>query len=139
MPVLQSLFRRRLVLGVFAALGALACWFFWSARVALHPVRGQLFVAREPAEGALVVFHPLDAAGPKLLPSARVGKDGAFTLGTRAPGDGAPAGAYAVAISWTFADKRPNPVTGEVPVRLHPRYADPRLSPFRVQVKKGNN
>jgi hypothetical protein len=68
-----------------------------------------------------------------------VGKDGSFVVGTSRKGDGAPAGVYAVAIAWTSPGGTVNPRTGEVPSKLAPRYSSPRLSPFRAEVKQGNN
>jgi hypothetical protein len=121
------------------ALGLLMCC-SCAGRSNLHPVRGQVFVAGKPAEGALVVFHPLgETTSTAVRPSARVGKDGRFALGTHRQGDGATVGNYAVAIAWTEAGARAHPLTGEVPVKLSPRYAQPRQSPFRVEVKPGNN
>jgi hypothetical protein len=108
-------------------------------KAALHPVRGQVFVAGRPAVGASVVFHPRPAGPESLRPSGVVGEDGSFTLGTYAPGDGAPAGEYDVAIAW-FGDRtRADPKTGEVPLQLSPQYADPTTSRLRATVKEGPN
>jgi hypothetical protein len=106
----------------------------------LHPARGQVFVAGKPAAGALVVLHPVAATDPEApRPSARVEPDGSFVLSTRAPKDGAPAGEYVVAIAWTGTGAKPDPVTGEVPMKLAPRYADPTTSPLRAQIRTGPN
>src|SRR5262249_23227621 len=108
--------------------------------VALHPVRGQVFVAGKPAVGAVVVFHPVDspaADAPK--PSGRVTADGSFTLSTYVPGDGAPAGDYAVAIAWFGDGAQADPVTGERPMKLAPHYADPSTSRLSARIKDGPN
>jgi hypothetical protein len=109
-------------------------------RPPLQPVRGQVFFAGQPAAGALVVFHPVD--DPALdapRPSALVGPDGSFRLGTFAPNDGAPVGDYRVAIAWPAGKASADPRTGEVANRLPARYADPLASNLRVQVREGPN
>jgi hypothetical protein len=119
------------------ALAAVSCG---GSENALYPARGQVFVRGKPAEGAIVVLHPQD--DPALnapRPSGRVGADGSYVLGTRGPGDGAPAGKYNVAIAWIADGSQPNPQTGEVPVKLAPIYADPRTSGLRADIKEGPN
>jgi hypothetical protein len=110
------------------------------SRPRLHPVRGQVFVAGKPAHGAIVVFHLLDSTSPDApKPSGRVGPDGSFTLSTFAPGDGAPPGEYGVAIAWLDDASSANPVTGELPVKLSPRYAQPATSQLRARVEERAN
>jgi hypothetical protein len=107
---------------------------------ALYPVRGSVFVDGKPAEGAVVVFHRVgETALNARKPSGRVGKDGTFTLTTHTSGDGAEAGEYLVAIAWLGDASRINSTTGEVPVRLSPKYADPKSSNLRATVKEGTN
>jgi hypothetical protein len=133
-----SCFRRaRAVAVALVALAAVSCS---GGGPALYPARGQVFVRGQPAEGAVVVLHPLDDAplnAPK--PSGRVGADGSFVLGTRAPGDGAPAGKYGVAIAWIDKDARPDRRTGELPVKLAPVYADHHTSGLSAEVHEGPN
>src|SRR5205823_1551986 len=76
-----------------------------------YPVRGQVLVNDQPADGATVVFeHILPAAsgGGEAASSERpqtvqafgtVTADGSFTLRTQ-EGEGAPPGDYTVLISW---------------------------------------
>jgi hypothetical protein len=108
-------------------------------KVKLYAARGQVFVAGKPAEGAVVVLHPVPAAPGAPTPSGRVAADGSFTLGTFQAGDGAPAGDYVVAIAWRGDVARANPVTGEVPTKLSPTYADPAQSPLRARITEGAN
>jgi hypothetical protein len=111
-----------------------------SNAVRVHPVRGQLFVAGQPAVGAVVVFHPLNPSGPAAPhPSACVGPDGSFMLTTYARKDGAPAGAYAVAVAWFGDVSQANPVTGDLPVKLSPSYGNAAVTPLRAEVKNGPN
>src|SRR5262249_36217051 len=70
-------------------------------RKPVHPVRGSIFVDGQPAADAFVLFHPV--SDPDRYPTkafGRVGKDGSFRLSTYDTGDGAPAGDYAVTITW---------------------------------------
>ncbi len=105
----------------------------------LHPVKGQVFFGGKPAEGARVVFHPVGADPNAPRPSGVVGADGTFTLSTHVPGDGAAAGAYAVAIVWLPADAQSDPKKTELKNLLPDRYADPTQSNLRAEVKPGEN
>lgn len=94
----------------------------------------------KPATKAVVVLRPL-APGPlkDVLPHGEVGSDGTFQIGTFAAGDGAPAGEYAVTITWpeTTRDRDGAEVTGGD--RLNGRYSDPARSKWKVQIKEGGN
>jgi hypothetical protein len=98
----------------------------------LHPVSGKVFFNGRPAEGAIVVLHPADPNGPK--PSATAGADGSFTLSTHPHGEGAPAGDYAVVVTWFPPDAREvdNPRN-----KLPARYADPAQSGLKATVQAG--
>lgn len=67
---------------------------------ALHPTRGKVLVNKQPAAGALVVFHPKGGAADALRPSAVTADDGTFEVGCGAVGAGAPAGEYDVTVIW---------------------------------------
>ena len=76
-----------------------------NSKLPVYPVHGNVLRHGEPAEGALVIFHPLDKAKdvgevvpPR--PSGRVQSDGSFSLTTSQPNDGARAGDYQVSIVW---------------------------------------
>src|SRR5438128_11867021 len=89
--------RRMCLLGGLALLAVLpAC-----SRRSLYPVRGAVLVNQKPAEGALVVFHPIDdAEGTAPKPRGNVQADGSFTLSTHEKDDGAAVGEYVVTINW---------------------------------------
>jgi hypothetical protein len=53
---------------------------------------------------------------------------GRFSAGTREPGDGVPAGSYAVTVVWCPGEE------DEPPNLLPPRYADPERSGLRIEV-----
>lgn len=85
-----------------------------------------------PAAGATVTF--VSKADPKAaLPTATVAADGTFTLSTFEPGDGAPAGDYAVTVYWPAAGRM---TLGEAagPDQLGGRYADPKTSKLSATV-----
>src|SRR5262245_31109255 len=72
-----------------------------------YPVRGQVLVDGQPAEGAVVVFHPKDDTSAQALrPAAIVQPDGSFAVKSYdpqvcpTPKEGAPAGDYLIAINW---------------------------------------
>src|SRR3954464_12573957 len=54
----------------------------------LYPVRGKVLYLDRPAEGAKVVFQPVNGGPDSPMPSGTVGPDGTFTLRTQR-GDGA--------------------------------------------------
>lgn len=60
-----------------------------------------------PCDGALVVFHPIDAGkenDPK--PVAECDAQGSFQLTTMSPQDGAAAGEYGVTVVWNGAPSK---------------------------------
>jgi hypothetical protein len=95
------------------------------------PVRGSLYAADgKPAVGATVTLHPTDGSKPDPLPFAVVGADGAFVIGGKSAGDGAPLGTYAVTVVWRSV------VPAETPEdKLNGRYSNPSkpLSTVTVQ------
>jgi hypothetical protein len=97
----------------------------------LYPVTGSVTFDGKPAEGAVVVFQPA-AGGAGLNPSGTVGADGKFTLSTHPHGAGAPAGDYAVTVTWYPPDARSqdNPKN-----KLPARYADGSTSGLKATVK----
>lgn len=98
----------------------------------LYPVHGRVLVAGKPASGALVVLVPVHDPDA-LHPFGQADDAGAFTLTTRATGDGAPAGEYTVTIEWRR--KKSNPFDKEGPDRLQGRYSDPRKSSLHARVE----
>ena len=129
----------RRVVGVGAFLGCLLASSCGSAGPKLHPVRGQVLFQDKPAEGALVVFHPVRADAEAVPPSGIVGADGSFTLASRTPSDGAPAGEYVVAIVWFDKEIQIDANNAELKNRLPAHYGDAKTSPLRAQVKEGPN
>ncbi len=107
----------------------------------LHPVSGKVLWDDQPAEGATVVFHPVNAKADALRPSGVVGKDGTFTLSTYPYGAGAPEGEYVVLVTW-FAEP-PAAKEGRDPPepksKLPEQYADAAQSGLKATVKPGEN
>jgi hypothetical protein len=103
----------------------------------VFPVKGAVFVGGKPAARALVTFHPLTAADPKVpRPTGEVDDAGAFVLSTYTTGDGAPAGEYAITVYWPGGS---SPIGGDADSegdRLGKRYADPATTPLRARVNE---
>ena len=98
-------------------------------------VTGKVFYKGKPAEGARVTFFSLTDNDPKKpRPGAEVGPDGAFRLSTYASYDGAPPGSYAVLVVYPSPAKK---IDGENagPDLLEGRYADPKTTPLRAEIK----
>lgn len=102
----------------------------------VYAVQGQVFVNKKPAANALVVLTPLQDAEtekwPNGYPRGHVQEDGVFRVTTYREGDGAPAGEYAVTVLWMVAEigERESQVD-----KLQGRYAEPKASLLRVEVK----
>jgi len=83
------------------------------------PVSGSVRVQGKPAEGAIVVLHPV-AGGEAMThfrPQGECDAEGAFRVRTYVEGDGAPPGEYRVTICWPG----PNPDFAGVPLADLPR------------------
>lgn len=106
-------------------------------RPPLHPVQGMLKVNGQPAEGAMIVLHPLDgqsfdSRGSR--PRATVNADGTFELTTYQSGDGAPAGDYHVSILWFD-----NPDSDSPNDRLGGRFANPESNGLHVTIEENKS
>ena len=111
-----------------------------SSEIELHPVKGTVTFDGKPPEGATVTLRPVaDSKAPvDLFPTGAVKADGSFELGTYAPGDGAPAGAYKVIISWVPEDAPLLP-NGRFFNKLPDRYSDWKTTPLKIVVEQGPN
>ena len=105
----------------------------------VFPATGTVLYKGKPAEGARVTFVSLTDNDPKKpKPGAEVGPDGAFRLSTYASYDGAPPGTYAVVIVYPSpAQKIDEQNAG--PDLLQGRYANPKTTPLRAEIKEGTN
>ena len=109
---------------------------------AVYPVKGQLFVRSQPAEGALIILSPADGADPSGwtagYPRAVASADGSFQISTYEDNDGAPAGEYIVLVQWRkpVSGSMPSDPETEVPDRLGGRYMDPQASKLRATVSE---
>ncbi|MBS0262964.1 MAG: hypothetical protein JSS02_13550 [Planctomycetes bacterium] len=107
---------------------------------ACHPTYGTVTLDGSPLAEAMIVLHPLDAdADNSPRPLAYANSEGYFELTTIRPGDGAPAGKYAITVE--LRELKPD---GDEMVRdgqnlLPDRYRDPKTSGFRCTVVPGEN
>jgi hypothetical protein len=138
-------FRRSLVgragIGAAFAVTLLACC-GCSGEPRTYPVRGKVLYKGQPAAGAKVIFEPKNNSDPRALrPTATVIADGSFTLSSREPGDGAPAGEYAVLLIWPDEPARGRGLAVKQPSRdrLRGAYSNPDKPLRQVQITEGNN
>ena len=121
-----------------------------AVEIPVYPTRGIVHYQGEPAEGALVVFHPLNH--PKVdkelippRPSGLTDVDGNFSLTTHASSDGARAGDYRISIVWFKNAIEDEPGMGSKESRggskdaLSGKYADPAKSGLTVTIDPGIN
>ena len=126
--------RSRILLLALVAASGVSC----SSGVRLHPVRGQVHFKGRPVEGAMVVLHPL-VEPPEGVPKPIAISDqtGSFKLTTHKPGDGAPAGEYAVTVEQREKLNGREKHGGRN--LLPARFSKPETSGLRCQVKEGEN
>jgi hypothetical protein len=117
-------------------------------KVRRHPVVGTVTVDGQPADGATVVFCPVNGS-PEVMrerPFSQTDTNGRYELRTLEPGDGAPAGDYKVTIRWLSGMNPQSPEVdrdrgggGRAVDRLGNRYWDPEKTPLTAKVESGKN
>jgi hypothetical protein len=108
--------------------------------VKLNPVKGKVLFKDQPAEGAEITFLPMGEENAQFRgarPVAVVSADGSFEIQTYPHGAGAPAGEYAVLITW-FPPRDENPNTSPKN-KLPSKYGDPAKPLLKATVKEGEN
>lgn len=104
-----------------------------------HPVRGEVRFRGAPLAGATVTFHPMGGLPPSRTIVATTDEEGRFKLTYSKPGDGAPAGEYAVTI--VLREKRLD--GGEMVSNgrnvLPGKYSDPDTSDLWAIIKPIDN
>ena len=116
-------------------------------RIATYEVNGQVSVNGRPAEGAIVIFCPVDAIAEveHLRPAGMADASGQFTLTTFEPSDGAPAGEYKVLVKWPaptpaspLREDRPGSAN-KGPDRLRGKYYSFESTPLKATVQEQSN
>ena len=105
------------------------------------PVSGTVLLHGEPAPGIRVTLNPLfDMGRIKWGVVGETGPTGAFTMGTGAPGNGAPPGDYVVTFTKPriASDDEHNGIEIEVD-DFEGKYSDPAKSTWKVSIKEGDN
>jgi hypothetical protein len=108
-------------------------------KIKRFPVHGSVTVDGQPADGAMVIFCPVNpnAEVEMLRPSAKADSTGAFNLMTFDAGDGAPAGEYKVLVKWPAkpkVDARDGRPGAPGPDRLRGKYNNQDTTPFTAKV-----
>jgi hypothetical protein len=108
-----------------------------SDRKPVHKVRGQVLVDGRPAAQAQVLLHPAGNDAEELRPAGQTDEQGNFQLTSYVNGDGAPAGDYAVTVTWFRIYQGRDEVMRYN--ALPQRYAAAQTSQLRVTVGNGDN
>ncbi len=111
-------------------------------RPARHPTTGKVSYRGKPLAGAFVLLVRTQPTADVPKPNAITDEDGSFVLTTYEDKDGAPEGDYVVTISTA-----PRPTERQVSLKkaephvdlLKGRYADPKNSGLKAEVKEGKN
>ena len=94
------------------------------------PARGKVLFDGQPLRRAVVTLYPLQADSKSVRSYGRTDAEGNVEFSTYQPGDGVPAGRYAVVIL---------PDADEGGIRVPGRYANPKTSGLIVEVKEQEN
>jgi hypothetical protein len=108
---------------------------------ATMPVSGRVLLKGEPVAGVRVRMHPLFSMGPiEWGVVGETGPMGEFTMGTGAPGNGAPPGEYVVTFTKPRIDSDPAHNGVEIEVDdFEGKYNDPDNSDWTVTITDGDN
>lgn len=109
-----------------------------------YSVNGQVLVDGKAAEGATVIFCPVDPSVElkDLRPLGRTNSTGAFALMTFMIGDGAPAGHYKVLVKWpapATVDPREDRGGPQRPDRLRGKYYTLDTTPLSATIEQHSN
>ena len=125
--------------GLFLALTALLMSSCGNGRKTCYPISGTVNVDGKPVADAMVQFHssdPADHDGPnRVIAVAMTDDAGKFKISTYGDNDGAPAGEYAVTITWRQrSGLLKNQFDG--PDRLKGKYNNKEQSGLKVTIEK---
>lgn len=105
-----------------------------------YPVRGTVTQDGKPVAEVMVVLHPLlPQTEPFPLPLGHTDEQGNFHLQTLRPGDGAPAGEYAITLELRALRRSGEEMTRDGKNLLPARYATPQSTPLHFRVIEGEN
>jgi hypothetical protein len=142
-PQLQRLAQRVRPLAVSACLVALlpfaGCG---EGKIPLYPVTGKILVDGQPANGAMVIFCPIEGSEQLMRerPIGFAGADGSFQLTTFLKDDGAPAGQYKIIARWapgSAGDDPSMPLGGAD--KLRGKYFNLDRTTLTATIEEGSN
>jgi hypothetical protein len=134
---MKAILQRARRTGAVLVLLLAGCWGAKEERPPAYAANDKVLVNGRPAAGATVVLHARnDTKLAGLCPHALVEPDGSFRLTTYRSEDGAPAGTYALTLTWPLPARAGQE---EGPDRFKGRYADPRRPVCQVEIKVGTN
>ena len=106
-------------------------------KLPLHPVAGSVLVDGKAAEGAMVIFCPVEgASSPELLrerPFGNTGPDGKFLVTTFLKDDGIPVGQYKVLVQWNAPGAAYDERSGNRD-RLRGKYMNLQNTPLTAEI-----
>jgi hypothetical protein len=103
-------------------------------------VRGTVTQDGKPLAEVMVVLHPFTPpTDPFPLPLGYTDEQGKFELQTLRPGDGAPAGEYAITLELRELRRSGEEMTRDGKNLLPSRYATLKTTPLRATVVEGPN
>ena len=114
--------------------------------IPVHPVRGTVLLKGKPAADVLVTFHPSGSSShpneATPSPTGKTNAEGIYQLHTYLGTDGAPAGQYAVSLSFAGSAESRDVMAKNQTIaitKIPAKYSDPRKSGLTATIEKGNN
>jgi hypothetical protein len=111
-------------------------------RLTVYPVSGKVFVDGRPAAHAEVTLRPLtelnEPTKRSMLPFGKVAADGGVKIGSYEADDGAPAGEYAITVTWPLVKIEGGEETSG-PDQLGGKYGVLERPAAKITVKEGDN
>jgi hypothetical protein len=121
----------------FFPLGLISLVGCGDGKLPLYPVTGSVLVDSKPAEGAMVIFCPVEGTSSPELQEERpfgvTGPDGKFVITTFLKDDGIPAGDYKVLAQWAVRGAAYDERSGAVD-RLRGRYMNLQNTPLAATI-----
>lgn len=137
----------RLLVGLFGLANLAVLAGCGNGRIATYPAAGTVNVDGRPAEGAIVVFCPVDPSVEleHLRPAGKSDASGHFELTTFDPADGAPAGQFKVLVKWPAPtpageDREGRPgAANKGPDRLKGKFYNLDTTPLTATIEEQSN
>ena len=103
------------------------------------PAGGTVTHKDKPVADATVIFTPVGGGADAMIATGTTDAQGAFTLTTKTPGDGAVPGNYTASVSPKLEEKPEGDYSAPPPPPFPAKYTDPTGSDLKVTIPAGGD